>query len=138
MQNKLIKIALKLKSKGLDKIADQVLNLNKKLQRQKDNERILKEKKEQDRLSAIYEQHDKDDLKPEFAYPSDMYSVTQKRYQVSVAYPSFDEEGSPYFDNECVTEKLTMTEKDLENYKRQEQMGQVKLLSVRPILPKSR
>jgi len=133
--SKLTKIALRLVSKGLYQYADQVLDLSKKLQRQKDNNKIIKEIKEEDR---IYNQHakDKKDLTPEFAYPTNEFR--NNHYRVEVLYPSFDEEGAPYFDREGVSETLTMNEEDLANYKQQAEKGLVKLISTRPMLPKSR
>lgn len=139
---RLYKVAANLKRKGFDKLAQNVIDLAKKRRIKDENARVLKDMKDEDRLSSIEEQHklDKPSLQnpgqtSEFAYPTN--APTGKRYAVQVQYPSFNESGAPYFDKDSVSEYLTMTEDDLLNYQEQEKQGGVKITSVKPLLPKS-
>ena len=142
----LYKIAANLNLKGFTKAAQSVIDLAKKRREydrvKNENERVLKDMRDEDRLNSIEEQHklDKPSLQDpesssEFAYPS--LTETGKKYAVQVQYPSWDESGTPYFDEDSVSEYLTMTEDDLLNYQEQEKQGGVKITSVKPLLPRS-
>lgn len=58
-----------------------------------------------------------------------------RRYKVNVSYPNFSELGTPYFDETCITEDLTMTLEELEHHRFQEKKGFLKINSVEPIFP---
>jgi hypothetical protein len=141
----LYKIASSLKLKGFNKAAQKVLDLaqkRKERDRAKDeNQRVIRDMKEQDRLRSIQEQHQSDKAllqDPEATSETFPPSTTiGRKYAVQIQYPSWDENGAPYFDDHSVSEYLTMTEDDLLNYQKQEQQGGVKITSVKPLLPKS-
>ena len=139
------KVALSLRLKGFNKAAQKVLDLAQK-RRERDrtkneNQSVIRDMKEQDRLRSIEDQHrsDKSLLKdPEATSETFPPSTTiGRKYAVQIQYPSWDENGAPYFDDDSVSEYLTMTEDDLLNYQKQEQQGGVKITSVKPLLPKS-
>jgi hypothetical protein len=58
-----------------------------------------------------------------------------RRFELKVAYPNFDDNGKPYFDQTCITETLSMTLEELQQYKWQGQQGYLKILSTRSLIP---
>lgn len=137
----LYKVAANLRLRGLNKLAQNVLDFAKKRREQdlikEKNKRILDEMKNEDKMKSIFDQHqqDKPDLQPELSYPTG--NSSGKRYEVNVSYPSFDEKGAAYFDNDSVNEYLTMTEDELLSHQEQEKQGYIKINDVKPLLPKS-
>jgi hypothetical protein len=117
----LYRIAANLKLKGLSRAAQKVLDLAEKRKEREERDRILEEQHQSDWAGIA-----------ELASP-----VVGRKYTVQVQYPSWDESGAPYFDENSVSEYLTMTEDDLLNYQEQEQQGGIKITSVKPLLPRS-
>jgi hypothetical protein len=58
-----------------------------------------------------------------------------RRFELKVAYPNFDDNGRPYFDQTYITETLSMTLEELQQYQWQEQQGYLKILSTRTLIP---
>ena len=142
---KLLKIAANLKLKGFNRLAADVLDLfQRKKERDKrrsNNEKVLRDLQEEDRMSSILKQHEED--KRNFLMPESQISIPEgvlesRSYVVHVSYPSFDEAGLPYFDSNSVQEKLSMTEAELEDHKRQEEQGYLKILSIDSVVPRSK
>ncbi len=138
----LYKIAANLKLKGFDKLAGDVIDL---LQKRKDkdkrtehNQAILDDMNEEDRMYGLLGEHDQDKRNfqmttPELSYPGSENG--SRRFEVKVSYPSFDDQGAPYFGEDSVTETLSMTEEELESHRQQEQQGYIKIHSAEPSIP---
>ena len=145
MNTKLLKLAKQLYSIRQYKLAERVFDLtNTRKWRNRDLlEDIRKEEKEQQKWKAIEEQHrlDRPELystePSEFSYPEGEGDPS-RRYEVRVLYPSFDEEGAPFFDEEeGVIESITVVATELEALTTEEKSGYLKILSKEPLYPKA-
>ena len=121
---RLYALALKLNSKGLHKQAQKVLDLTKKREQQNEiknhNKDVLDNIKSEDRMQSILDQHQKD--RPYVRFPEEDSRVVYpdagaqgRRYKVHVSYPSFDDAGAPFFNEDSVNETLSVTKDELEN-----------------------
>lgn len=145
----LYKLAFNLKQKGLEKVSQKVLDLASKRRdldlRKKHNQKILDRLRQEDKLYSIEQQHQEDIAQLQSKTPSselgldvDDQRQPSRRYEVQVRYPSFDQNGKPYFDSSSVEEFLILTEQELEQHKQQQQKGYLQIKEVRKLLPKSK
>lgn len=141
----LYKIAASLRSKRQYKLAQQVIDLlqrkKQKDQTKQHNDQVLQDVRKEDVFQDILTQHQQNKRNFEMAgtdiaVPSD--SPEERRFEVTVSYPNFDEQGAPYFDDTSVRETLSMTQDELDNHKWQEQQGYMKIHSVQADIPRSR
>lgn len=106
------------------------------------NRDILDQMKSEDRMQSIQDQHKVDRLSmdPEnlaLTYPErGDKGVPGRRYEVEVLYPSFDEQGAPFFEEDGVEESLSVTQEELEGLQQEEEQGYIKILNVKSKLPK--
>lgn len=144
---RLYKVAANLHRKGFNKLAQSVIDLAKKRRdrdRIKDeNKAVMKDMKSEDRLRAIQEQHQLDrpllqdpEASSELSHPTER-GPAERRFEVEVVYPSFNDDGTPYFDENSVQEGLVMTAPELEDHKQQAEKGFLKILSEKPLIPRS-
>jgi hypothetical protein len=137
----------RLYSQGRFKLAGDVIDLfsrkpksKDKESRQEHNQRVLDEMKQEDRMQSIRDQHKTDRLlmSPEslaLTYPE--AGAPGRRYEVHVLYPSFDEDGAPFFEEgEGVEESLSVTEEELKGLQEEEEHGYIRILKVDAKLPK--
>lgn len=141
----LYKVAERLEKKNLKKLAQKVVDLAKRLEQKKRQEELAKETKESLRLEDILRQHEKD--KPYLRFPEEGAQTFlpeepskpyKGRWEVHLQYPSFDNEGAPYFDSSSVSDFVTVSEDQLKDLEKEERMGYLKILSKRFLLPKSK
>ena len=131
--------------KSIQKCAGDVVDLLDKERRTKDkikerNQRIIDEKKSQDRMNEIMRQHRLDKMQlqnPE--YSSELHQVKRdprnvvNRHEVEVQYPEFREDGSPTFESDNpIIEVFSVDDDELENLKWQEEKGYLKIIQTAP------
>lgn len=141
----LYRYAKKLYTQGKYKLAGDVVDmLSRRLkdprkQREEHNRRVLEEMKQEDaetkeqgRMQSIMEQHmaDPPPSEEELQARSPKERL-QKVYEARVLYPSFDEEGAKFFDEEDgVMESLSLTREELEALQQEDQDGYIRILQL--------
>lgn len=143
---KLLGAILNLVKQGNYKLAADLIDFKKRQEqgRKDNNKRVMDQMKTEDRLLSILEQskqdREQDLLRPEqheLTYPERM-GTPGRRYTVEVQYPSFDDNGAAYFDDDCLSEALSVTEEELKSLKKEEESGYLKIESIKAKLPKAK
>jgi len=138
---KYIKLVKALYEQGQYRLAQKVLDLADS--RQMRNKEILKKMKEEDKWKSIAEQHRVDRPTLYSEEPSSLLlpegaPSPSRRVEVEVLYPSFDDKGAPFFDEEeGIQETLIVASSELAELENEEEMGYLKILSTKKLYPKS-
>lgn len=142
----LYRYAKKLYAQGKYKLAGDIVDMlsrkpkDQRKQREEHNRRVLdqmkKEDKDESRMQSIMEQHMADPPPSEEELSRLSPSRGRKLYEAQVLYPSFDDEGAKFFDEEeGVVESVSLTEDELQGLLKEADEGYIKILKVEESTP---